>query len=121
MILKTIDGSELSKTVKIKGPIKRTGIQIKNKLLDGTDHIQVIGDSSRSISIGILADEDQCNIINYNQAMGVKVTFELEDKYYTCLIDARPEWERYSQYYPKASDRYYAATLNLLIQEEGNL
>ncbi len=109
----------LSRGIKDISPIQYESIQVKNKLLDGTFHIQTIGDPLKYIEFEILSNHDQVDLINKAEHQGEPLKLILDSKYYKCLLEEKPDWQRITMRYKESKNRYYTAKIRLNINEEG--
>ncbi len=109
----------LSRGIKDISPIQYESIQVKNKLLDGTYHIQTIGEPLKYIEFEILSNHDQVDLINMAEHQGEPLRLTLDNKHYEGLLEEKPDWQRITMRYKESKYRYYTAKIKLNINEEG--
>lgn len=112
---------KLSKGIKDLSPIQYESIQVKNKLLDGSYHIQTIGDPASYIEFVILSNHNQVATISQAQAIGEALKLIVDDKYYIGLLDDRPQWKRITMRYKDADNIYYTSPIRININEVGDI
>lgn len=117
--LENLQKKALSKGIKDISPIQHETIQVKNKLLDGTYHIQTIGEPLKYIEFDILANHDQVDLINKAEYQGEPLKLILDNKYYVGLLEEKLDWQRITMRYKESKNRYYTAKIRLNINEEG--
>jgi hypothetical protein len=115
-----LSGSSLSKGIKNISPILYEGIRIENQLLDGTTHIQTIGDAKKYFNFEILADQEQVDNTNYTNSQGGKLKLVVDDNYYIGFAYVS-EWKRITIRHITKSNRWYTSTVKFVINEEGIL
>lgn len=113
-------GNSLSKGIKNISPILYEGIRIENPLLDGTTHIQTIGEAKKYFNFEILADNGQVDGINYANSQGSKLKLVVDDKYYIGFAYVS-EWQRITIRHKTESNRWYTSAVKFAINEEGTL
>ena len=69
-------------------------IEVKNRLLDGTWHAQVIGDPARSWEIVCVIPETLRESVNSYAARKDILTLHRHGKTHTGIIDGNPDWEQ---------------------------
>lgn len=108
----------LSKGIKSLSPILYDGIKIENKLLDGTLHIQTIGDAQRYFTFELLSNHIQVDLLNSINAQGGRVKAIIDGDYYIgyCYTE---DWERITIRHAQESDRYYVTSARFVIWESG--
>lgn len=119
--LEDISGAKLSRGIRNLSPIKFDGIKIKNRLLDGTYHIQTIGDSMKYIEFEILSNSSQVDIINKTEDIGGKLKLIIDNKYYIGYLNEELDWQRITMRYKNKNDTFYTSKVRLNIESEGIL
>lgn len=71
-------------------------IHIKNKLLDGSNHIQTIGTPSKSIDVICYVYEDGKSKLDTKYANGEPIKLVKDNKWYKGLITEYGDWELYA-------------------------
>lgn len=113
-----LSDKELSKGIKSLSPILYDGIQIENKLLDGTSHIQIIGDPQRYVTFEILANQNQVDNINSITSQGGPLKLRVDNKYYIgyCYVS---DWQRITIRHANELNRWYTSNIKIMISSEG--
>lgn len=119
--LESLKGEKLSRGIRNLSPIRYESIRIKNKLLDGSYHIQTIGDPLKYITFEILSNHEQVNKINTAEYKGEELKLVVDDKYYIGKIGEKLSWDRMTMRYKKESDRHYKASAIFYVNEEGTI
>lgn len=91
--LYTLENEMLSRLIKRAGVIKFDSNLIKNKLLDGTFHVQVIGDPIKSIDLEIYSNGINSERINEMQSSGAIFKLHLDGEEYQGFIDTQINWD----------------------------
>ena len=87
-------------------------IKIKNRLLDGTYHIQTIGNRIDTIKVDCYVDKINKDKIDSMYVIDEPIKLLQENKYYIGLIDDKPDWETVSK-------QLYLASFKLVISQSG--
>lgn len=119
--LLNLEDKELSKGIRNLSPIQYDSIQVKNRLLDGSYHIQTIGDPLKYYTFEILSDENQVGKINQEEYRGGKLKLIIDDKYYIGMLEEKLSWERITMRHKESKDRYYIASIQFNIESEGSI
>ena len=108
----------LSKGIKSLSPILYDGIKIENKLLDGSLHIQTIGEAQRYFTFELLANHVQVDRINSINAQGGRLKVIIDGDYHIgyCYTE---DWGRITTRYIDESDRCYITSVRFVIWESG--
>lgn len=93
------------------------GNRVKNKLLDGTLHIQTIGKPSKYVSFRCVTDDNSMNTINQMEFCGQEVKVFYDNKYYIGLIDRLSNWQE--EIFGEVDTRLYIANISVIVKEEG--
>lgn len=96
-----------------------SGHQVKNKLLDGTMHIQTIGNPIKYIKFRCVSDHYSMEQINLMEYQGQPVKIFFDDMYYIGMIDKLSEWQE--QLFGEKDTRLYTANIVVAISEEGSI
>lgn len=92
--LMTLDGIVLSEIVTDVSPISFEATQVINKTLDGSVHIQVIGDAIQLIEFELLASKAMAEHINTLESLGTRFKLRKNDSEYIGLLTASPSWSK---------------------------
>lgn len=93
------------------------GHQIKNRLLDGSLHVQTIGNPIKFIRFRCVSDDCSMNIINQIEFYGQEIKVFYDDKYYIGIIDELSEWQE--ELFGEKDTRLYTANISVAVSEEG--
>jgi hypothetical protein len=93
---------------------------IENRLIDGSMHIQTVGDSRRYRTFTLISNEEQVEVIDPARAIGSKFKLVIDDKYYIGFI-SKPTWERITRREPIKTNRWYQSAIEFTITEEGSI
>ena len=116
--IEDLKGEILSKICKEVSPPKYEGIQKKNKLLDGSYHIQIIGEPLKYIEFTVIANQYQIEKIDLIETTGEALKLIEHERTYIGLIDGRIDWTRITQGYKDRSRRLYEGKIKIYINEE---
>ncbi len=116
--LETISGDVLSKILKEVSPVKYESNKKVNRLLDGTYHVQIIGQPLMSLEGTILSSHKQAEKLNKLIDQGTPLIFIFLDKKYVVYIDEEISWKRISFAHGNRDKSYFEGNLAMLIKEE---
>jgi len=119
-LIKLLDLSnkQLSKGIKSLSPVLYDGIKIENTLLDGSLHIQTIGEPQEYINFDVLANHNQVDDINYLNSLGGQLKLIVDDKYYIGHLYVSG-WERVTVRHTNELNRLYTSNVKLVISQSG--
>lgn len=117
--LRTINNDGLSMAIKNLSPEKLEGQVVKNRLIDGSYHIQSIGTPSKTREFEILSNEYQVNMINQAEAVGDQLELQVDEVIYRGFIEAQPTWRRLTIRSDKQGKRLYSTALVFNINSGG--
>jgi hypothetical protein len=117
--LSSIANEKLSEGIRNLSPELYDTITIENKLIDGTTHIQIIGEPAKYLTFEVLANHNQTSDINEAQSTGEKLKLTVYDVYYIGFI-SKPAWERFSSRNPNPTKRFYVSEVRIDVTEEGS-
>lgn len=117
--LENLEGEILSIGIRSLSPIKYESIQVKNKLLDGSYHIQTIGNPLKYYEFEILSNHKQVDMLNLAETIGEKLKLIVDDKFYIGYIDEEMNWSRMTMRHTKSTDRWYVAKMKFIVDNEG--
>lgn len=71
-------------------------IKVKNQLLDGSWHIQTIGEPADRVTVSIITDYTGMELMNEKESTGelIKVVITTPPRVWAGVIDAPPSWSR---------------------------
>lgn len=119
-----LEGLKLSFGIRNLSPIQYDTIQVKNKLIDGTYHIQTIGNPLKFLTFEILATHNQVELINLAESRGEDLKLIIDDKYCIGKLDnenSRAEWNRLTLIYRNKTEVNFLAGVRFVISEEGSI
>lgn len=114
--LKKTDGTVLSIALEELLPTI-TGHKIINRLLDGTYHVQTIGEPQKEVNFIVYADKPNMNTINNIWHTGDKLRAEYEGDYFQGYLSNEPKW---GVTIP-GDEPVYNTQLNIMVTEEGSI
>lgn len=118
--LLTLTSQQVSTGIRSLSPEQYETIMIENKLLDGSTHIQTIGDPLKFRNFEILSNNIQVDMINQAESIGSKFRLEVDDKYYIGFI-SKPDWAKFNYRHPEPTFRYFTASIKFTVSEEGSI
>ncbi|QGT99497.1 hypothetical protein SYNTR_0904 [Candidatus Syntrophocurvum alkaliphilum] len=119
--IENINQERLSEIVKHVSPIQYKSIKIRNQLLDGSYHTQIIGEPLKSINFKVIANQDQVEKINRLETNGENIKLIEYDRTYIGEIGNPISWERLTIGYKERNRRLYEGDCILNIVEEGEV
>lgn len=119
--LENLQNAKLSSGIRNLSPIQYETNQVKNKLLDGSFHIQTIGEPLKYITFEILSNHNQVDLLNQTEYKGEDLRLIIDNKFYKGMIDEVLEWERMTKRYKNDTNVYYMTNIRLNISEEGSI
>ena len=93
------------------------GNRIVNVLLDGTMHIQTVGDPLKTVRFDCVSTTNNIDAINQIYFEGEPVRVEFDKKYYTGRIMQKSEWE--VELFGEYDERLYRSEITILVELEG--
>lgn len=121
ILLEDLNNTKLSYGIRDLSPLQYDTIQVKNKLLDGSYHIQTIGEPLKYITFEILSNHNQVDLLNQAEYKGEELRLIIDDKFYVGMLDSKAEWTRLILRRGDPINTLYTATLQLNISEEGSI
>lgn len=106
-----LSGTAISKAL-IEVLIQPDQIKVYNRLLDGSQHQQSIGDALTKISVTFLTDQNGKNLLDQHYTQDIPITLNWYNDIYTGLIDGVVSYS----YYIKGpeSRRVYEVSLTIV-------
>lgn len=102
-------------------PIMYDSIKVKNKLIDGSYHTQIIGNPVKYFTFEILANQIQVDVINLAVSKGELLKLIIDDKYYIGMIEEIEEWTLLALNRNDKTKTIYATTVRFNISQEGSI
>ncbi len=121
ILLQNLDSNKLSYGIRNLSPMMYDTIKVKNKLIDGSYHVQVVGSPVKYYTFEILANQIQVDVINLAVSKGELLKLIIDEKYYIGMIDGIDEWTGLVYRQQDKANTIYSAKLRLNISEEGTL
>lgn len=121
ILLEDLNNTKLSYGIRDLSPLQYDTIQVKNKLLDGSYHIQTIGEPLKYITFEILSNHNQVDLLNQAEYKGEELRLIIDDKFYVGMLDSKAEWTRLILRRGDPINTLYTAKLQLNISEEGSI
>ena len=117
--LTTLDNNTLTLLCSdVSLPIRDT-LQVENRLLDGSLHIQTIGEPLKTILIEVLVTEINAEKINIIENIKEEVYFFKGTKRYLGIIRKPITWAKRSMY--TGDTTKYSGEIEFVILEEGSI
>lgn len=69
-------------------------IKIKNRLMDGSYHLQNVGEPARTLNITVSCDRTGVETLDYAEAISKPIKVVVYGREWTGLIDAPINWQR---------------------------
>jgi hypothetical protein len=88
-------------------------LKVKNRLLDGSYHIQTVGSKILTVSFNCACQHEGMMRLNQIEADSEPITVYYDDDTYTGLIDQISEWDE--AVLGEKADRYYTARLRVVV------
>lgn len=92
-------------------------IKIKNRLIDGTYHLQTIGNPQKMLNIACNVSENGKSLIDNAYIIDKPLILEWYGKYYIGLIFSKPQWNIYVK--GNNNKRIYGVELIIAVSGEG--
>lgn len=121
ILLENLNHVKLSNGIKDLSPIMYDTIHVKNKLIDGSYHIQTIGNPIKYRTFEILSNYNQVDLINLAESKGEPLRLIENDRYYIGMLDDVVDWSRFLHRRSSKSETLYTAKIQLNISEEGSI
>ncbi len=118
--IETLEGEVLSKICKEVSPLKYESIVKTNKLLDGSYHIQTIGEPLKYIEFIVIANQQQIEKINLMETMGEPLKLVEYERILVGLIAGKVDWRRLTAGYIDRTGRLYEGNIKLIITGIGD-
>ena len=112
------DGTLLSYAIREMTPMMVDSLMVENRLLDGSIHVQTIGDGYRYYEFELVSNENQIDMITQIQSEGGLFRLELDGSYYIGFIDT-PKWKRETVRTLNKEGRLFSTSITFKIKEDG--
>lgn len=116
--LETSSGEVLSKILKEVSPTKYSSNKQVNRLLDGTYHVQIIGDPLKHKEGIIISSHNQANKLNELIDQGSPLVLYFLEKKYIVYVEEPISWKRINFAHGIKENSYFEGSLKMLIKEE---
>lgn len=116
-MLKSYVGETLSRVIREVSPIRYETIKKRNRLLDGSVHVQAIGNPIKYIDFIIIAALEQVERINFLEDKDYPFDIVYGDITYTGYLDKTPSWKRLNYGGGISYKSFYKTNATLLIKE----
>ena len=121
ILLQNLDNEKLSYGIRSLSPMMYDVIKVKNKLIDGSYHVQIIGSPVKYYTFEILANQIQVDVINLAVSKGQLLKLIIEEKYYIGMIEESEEWTLLALNRNDKTKTIYSAKLQLNVSQEGSI
>lgn len=116
--LETSTGIILSKILREVSPIEYSSNRQVNRLLDGSYHVQIIGNPLRKIQGVIISTFNQADLINSLVDQGTPMVLIFHDKKYLGFIDEGISWKRINFAHGDKDRSLFEGKIMMVIKEE---
>ena len=116
--LETINGQVLSRILKDISPISYSSNRQVNRILDGSYHVQIIGNPLKSMTGIIVSSHEQADQLNKLIDQGTPLVLLFLDKKYLVYIDENIKWTRINFAHGNKNKSYFEGNLVMVIKEE---
>jgi hypothetical protein len=116
--LETSSGIVLSKILKDVSPITYSSNKQVNRLLDGSFHVQILGNPLRRMEGTIISSFNQAEMLNSLVDQGTPLLLTFLNKKYMVYIDESISWERINFAHGDMDKSLFQGKLKIVIKEE---
>jgi len=116
--LETSTGEVLSRILKELSPIEYASNKQVNRLLDGSYHVQIIGDPLKSIEGTIISTFNQAEKLNNLADLGAPLALIFLDKRYLVYVDQGVVWKRISYAHGNKDRSLFEGKVKMVLKEE---
>ena len=110
MILKNSSDTAVSNIIEYLSSKKKDARLIENKLIDGSMHIQTIGDARDYYLMDIFANHEQVELIDLGISIGEVFTLEIDESTSLEGFLKVENWERLTKRTTDKAETYYKTT-----------
>jgi hypothetical protein len=121
ILLQNLDSNKLSYGIRSLSPMMYDTVKVKNKLIDGSYHTQIIGNPVKYFTFEILSNQIQVDVINLAVSKGELLKLIIDDKYYIGMIEEIEEWTLLALDRNDKTKTIYSTTMRFNISQEGTL
>jgi len=94
-------------------------LKAENRLLDGSLHIQTVGNPLKTINFEILITRNNAERLDHARAIGEELYFINENKKYRGIIrNVVDDWTQFGKRYRELSLRKYTGSIEFVVLEE---
>ncbi len=115
--LKSYAGETLHRVIREVSPIRYETIKKRNRLLDGSLHVQAICNPIKYIDFVIISSLEQVERINFLEDKDYPFTFTHGDIVYTGYMDKAPSWKRLNYGGGISYKSFYEANIAFIIED----
>ena len=115
-----LDDYSLSLGIRSLSSLTYDANQLENRLLDGSFHVQTIGEAAQYFEFEILANQNQVDKINLAHSISENLKLIIDSKEYTGII-SKPKWNPVTKRYKNESYRYFVSSIRFDVIEEGTV
>ncbi len=119
--LESIEGENLSRVLREVSPMKYQSNKQVNKLLDGTYHVQIIGEPMKTIDAVVIASFIQAERLNFQIDQGSPLVLFLYNKKYLIYINEAIDWKKLNYGNGDPSKSFCEGKFSMNIKEEAEL
>lgn len=119
--LENIEGENLSRFLREVSPMKYQSNKQVNKLLDGTYHVQIIGEPMKTIDAVVIASFNQAEQLNAMVDQGTLLALVHNNKKYLGYINEAIDWKKLNYGNRDPNKSFCEGKLTLIIKEEAVL
>ena len=116
--LETYTGEVLSRILKELSPIEYSSNRQVNRLLDGSYHVQIIGNPLKSTEGTIVSTFNQAEKLNSLIDQGTPLVLIFLDKKYLVYVGDKIAWKRINFAHRNKDKSLFEGTLKMIIKEE---
>ena len=121
ILLQNLDSNKLSYGIRSLSPMMYDTVKVKNKLIDGSYHTQIIGNPVKYFTFEILSNQIQVDVINLAVSKGELLKLIIDDKYYIGMIEEIEEWTLLALNRNDKTKTIYSTTMRFNISQEGSI
>jgi hypothetical protein len=119
--LESIEGENLSRFLREVSPMKYQSNKQVNKLLDGTYHVQIIGEPMKTIDAVVIASFNQAERLNFQIDQGSPLVLFLYNKKYLVYINEAIDWKKLNYGNGDPSKSFCEGKFSMIVKEEVEL
>ena len=116
--LETSTGEVLSRILKELSPIEYSSNRQVNRLLDGSYHVQIVGNSLKSMEGTIVSTFNQAEKLNNLIDQGTPLVLIFLDKKYLVYIEDKIAWKRINFADGNKDKSLFEGNVRMILKEE---